>query len=158
MGTTCESRTSYEKKGSTVVTIEVDKTVHDAISKLNAHGIGALIVTRETGDIAGIITERDVLRECGERCSHLTQSSEPRAEACAAMVRDAMTKDLVIGVPDDDLTYVMGIMSNNRVRHLPVVDDGKLVGIISLGDVVNAHVDETEFENRQLKDYIHGAS
>ena len=146
------------EKGGTVVTIEVDKTVHDAISKLNAHGIGALIVTGERGEIAGIITERDVLRECGERCSHLTQSSEPGAEACTAMVRDAMTKDLVIGVPNDDLTYVMGIMSNNRVRHLPVVDEGKLIGIISIGDVVNAHVDETEFENRQLKDYIQGAS
>jgi CBS domain-containing protein len=146
------------QKGGSVVTIEADKTVHDAISKLNEHGIGALIVTGEGGEIGGIITERDVLRECGERCTRLTQSSESGGDACPAMVRDAMTKDLVIGVPDDDLKYVMGIMSKNRVRHLPVVDDGELVGIISIGDVVNAHVDQTEFENRQLKDYIQGVS
>ncbi len=67
-----------------------------------------------------------------------------------------MTKEVIIGVPDDDLDYVMGIMTKNRIRHLPVLDAGKLVGIISIGDVVNAHLNETKFENRLLKDYIHG--
>jgi CBS domain-containing protein len=69
-----------------------------------------------------------------------------------------MTKDLIIGVPDDSLDYVMGIMTKNRIRHLPVMDGKKLVGIVSIGDVVNAHLEETEFENRMLKDYIHGVT
>jgi CBS domain-containing protein len=145
------------QKGPHVVTIEEHVTVHDAIRELNHHGIGALIVTGEGGKISGIITERDILRECGERCTHLTGSLKPGESPCPALVQDAMTRDLVIGVPDDDLGYVMGIMTKNRVRHLPVLDDGELVGIVSIGDVVKAHVEETEFENRQLKDYIRGA-
>jgi len=67
-----------------------------------------------------------------------------------------MTKDLVIGVLDDGLDYVMGIMTKNRIRHLPVLDGESLAGIISIGDVVNAHLKETEFENRMLKEYIQG--
>jgi CBS domain-containing protein len=69
-----------------------------------------------------------------------------------------MTADIIIGVPEDDLNYVMGIMTKNRIRHLPVLEQGKLTGIISIGDVVNAHVEEAEFENRVLQDYIHGVT
>ena len=61
-----------------------------------------------------------------------------------------------LGVPDDDIRYVMGIMTKNRIRHLPILDDGKLVGIISIGDVVSASIEETDFENRMLTDYVHG--
>jgi len=67
-----------------------------------------------------------------------------------------MTKDLVIGVPDDDLNYVMGVMTKNRVRHLPILENGHLAGIISMSDLVNAHFEEHVFESRTLKDYIHG--
>ena len=67
-----------------------------------------------------------------------------------------MTKDLIIGVLDDDPNYVMGIMSKNRIRHLPILDDGKLAGIISIGDLINAHLEEKVFENRTLRDYIQG--
>ena len=144
------------EKGTDVVTIDAGRTVHDAICTLNEHGIGSLIVTGEGGDIAGIITERDVLRECGERCVRLEEPPAREETACASLVRDVMSKDVIIGVPDDGLDYVMGIMTKNRIRHLPILDDGKLVGIISIGDVVNAHSKETEFENRLLKDYIHG--
>jgi len=139
------------EKGTDVVTIEADRNIQDAIRMLNEHGIGSLIVTKEGGEIAGIITERDVLRESGER-----SAGEQKATAQERTVRDVMSKDLVVGVPDDDLDYVMGIMTKNRIRHLPIVDEGKLVGVISIGDVVNAHLKETEFENHLLKDYIHG--
>ncbi len=67
-----------------------------------------------------------------------------------------MTTELVIGVPDDRLDYVMGVMTQNRIRHLPIMDSGSLVGIVSIGDVVRAHLQETQYENRMLKDYIHG--
>ncbi len=149
-------RDILQRKGSHVVTIGVGKSVHDAICRLNEHAIGALVVVGQDGEVAGIITERDVLRECGERCVRLTEPPAREEAPCAAFVRDIMSKDVVIGVPDDDLDYVMGIMTKNRIRHLPILDDGKLVGMISIGDVVNAHLKETEFENRSLKDYIRG--
>ncbi len=142
-----------QKRGD-VVAIEVDKTVHDAIRKLNQHAIGALIVTGEGGEISGIITERDILRECGERCAFLREPLEQGRPTCPALVKDVMTKNLIIGLPDDDLSYVMGIMTKNRIRHLPILDGGELLGIISIGDVVNAHVEQAEFENRMLNDYV----
>ncbi len=145
------------QKGSDVVTIAVDKTVHDAICKLNEHGIGALIVTGESGEISGIISERDIMRECGERCAPLEDPAQGHG-ACPGLVKDVMTKDLIIGVPDDDLNYVMAVMTKNKIRHLPILEGGKLAGIISIGDVVNAHVEESDYENRLLKDYIHGVT
>ena len=142
-------------KGSDVKTIGAHETVNDAIRKLNQHGIGALIVTGE-GGICGLITERDVLRECGERCTRYSEPPELRETYCPAQVGDVMTKDLVIGVPDDHLNYVMGIMTKNRIRHLPVIDREELVGIISIGDVVEARLDDTAVENRFLKGYVQG--
>ena len=143
------------KKGSSVVTIEADKTVHDAIGILNERHIGAVVVTDQDGSVKGILSERDVLRQCGECCGSL--ASRPQAgEDGPTLVRDLMTTNLIIGVPDDDIRYVMGIMTKNKIRHLPIIDDGKLVGIISIGDVVSASIEETDFENRMLTDYVHG--
>ena len=146
-----------DRKGTEVVTIGAAATVHDAIVRLNEHRIGALVVTGEAEGIVGIITERDILRECGERCARLVEpgASDPK---CVALVSDVMTRDVIVGVPRDGLSYVMGIMTKNRIRHLPVLDGARLVGIVSIGDVVSAHVDEAEFENRQLKDYIRGVT
>ena len=136
------------EKGGDVVTIEPHRTVWDAIEVLNKHNIGGLIVTGEDGSVAGIITERDILREAGVRCEHVKETR----------IADVMTKDLIIGVPDDQLDYVMVVMTKNRIRHLPILEGEKLVGIISIGDVVNAHLGETKFENRLLKDYIQGVT
>ncbi len=150
-------RDVLRQKGSDVVTIEPDRTLHVAICRLNEYKIGALIVTGGGGEVAGIITERDILRMCGERCVRL---DEPDLDltGCPALVGDNMSRELVIGLPDDELDYVMGVMTQNRVRHLPIMDDGELVGIISIGDVVRAHRQEAEYENRMLKDYIHGVA
>lgn len=145
-------RDVLRQKGGDVVTIEGNRTVHDAICRMNEHRIGALIVTEGGRQIEGILTERDVLRMCGERCVQLDRPGEP----CPMLVRDVMTADVVVGIPDDDLDYVMGIMTQNRVRHLPVLQDGDLVGIVSIGDIVRASLRETEYENRLLRDYIQG--
>ena len=147
-----------ENKGADVQTIDGNETIHDAISKLNQHGIGALVVTEGRDKVAGIITERDILHECGQRCLALKQPSQLTETGCPSLVRDVMTKEVIIGLLDDELDYVMAMMTNNRVRHLPVMDADKLVGIISMGDVVNTHVQEAEHENRLLKDYIHGVT
>ena len=145
-----------QDKGTGVVVIEVGRTVHDAIGKLNEHSIGALIVTGEGEEIVGIITERDILQECGAHCGRLNKPLAPGEAACPTLVQDAMTKDLVIGVLDDGIDYAMGIMTKNRIRHLPILDHKTLVGIISIGDVVSASLKEKVFENRTLRDYIHG--
>jgi CBS domain-containing protein len=143
-------------KGSEVVTIAPDRTVHDAIAEMNRHKIGALVVTDQTGEIQGIVTERDVLRMCGEQCVHLDDPSLVGTD-CPILVSEIMTTDLVIVVPDDTLDYAMGVMTSNRVRHLPVLDEGRrLAGVVSIGDVVKVHLNEVEYENRMLKDYIQG--
>lgn len=143
-------------KGTEVVTISPDQTVHDAICELNRHKIGAIVVADEIGEIRGILTERDILHMCGERCGRLDDLSAAGTE-CPAVVSDVMTAELVITVLDDTLDYAMGVMTQNRVRHLPVLDEGRLAGIVSIGDLVRALLSEAEYENRMLRDYIHGA-
>lgn len=133
------------QKGSHVRTIGPDSTVRDAIRTLVEHRIGSLLVT-EGDEIVGIITERDILREACHHAGRLDQRQ----------VREAMTAELIVGVPDDDLNYAMGVMTKNRIRHLPVMDGRKLQGIISIGDLVWASLTEAEFENRNLKEYITG--
>lgn len=131
-------------KGTAVVTIRPEATIHDAMTMLVNHRIGSLVVTDEQGRIIGIITERDILRECAARSEQVKNTR----------VQEVMTTNPIIGVPDDEVGYVMGIMTNNRIRHLPIMAGERLEGIISIGDVVKAQLEETEFENRYLKDYI----
>lgn len=136
------------KKGSHVVTIEPQKTVWDAIQILNEHKIGAAVVTEAGGHVVGILSERDILQAASKQRESIKETA----------IADIMSTDLIIGVAEDRLDYVMGVMTQNRIRHLPVMDGEELVGIISIGDVVNAHLQEAEFENRRLKDYIHGVT
>lgn len=138
-------REILERKGHEVVTVGPDGTVLDAMRILVEHDIGSVVVT-EGGDVVGILTERDVLR-LGAR--------DPAALA-STRVGEAMTEDLVVGTPGDDIGYCMEIMTRNRVRHLPVMEGGELRGIVSIGDVVNASRRDKEAENRYLKDYIRG--
>src|SRR5690606_37217927 len=92
----------------------------------------------------GIITERDILRACAEQ----------RAPLTSLLVRDYMSAELVTGGSADSVRDTMGQMTDHRIRHLPIVDDGRLVGLISIGDVVKAHYHETQVENHLLKSYI----
>jgi CBS domain-containing protein len=131
-------------KGTAVMTIHPEATLYDALAALVHHRIGSLVVTDDAGKVVGIITERDLLRECATRGERLKE----------LQIREVMTTHLIIGVPDDDVGYVMGIMTQNRIRHLPIIDGQRLEGLISIGDVVKAQLEETEFENRYLKDYI----
>lgn len=150
------TRDVLAKKGTDVITIGADATLHDAVCRLNEHGIGALVVTGDDGEVRGIVTERDILRVCGEQNLFLGGSGEARVGEEPLLVRDAMTEDVVVGVPRDRIDYVMGVMTERRIRHLPIVEDGRLAGMISIGDVVNAQVVEAEFEIRMLKGYVHG--
>lgn len=131
-------------KGTDVQTINPDATIQDVMDVLVERRIGSLVVCTAAGEITGIITERDVLCECAQ---HSDQVRNTR-------VRDIMTTRLIVGTLDDEVGYVMGIMTHNRIRHLPIIVDHRLVGLISIGDVVKAQLEETEFENRYLREYI----
>lgn len=133
-------------KGSSVVTVDPTRPIQAAVHVLVEHNIGAVVVT-EGADVVGILSERDVLR--------LLARGTPPLEACT--VADIMSTDLVVGVPDDAVDYAMAVMTNNRVRHLPVLEDGRLAGIVSIGDLVNATLSDLQAENRWLRDYVQGA-
>lgn len=133
------------RKGRDVHTVGPKQTVTQAVRLLVTHGIGSLMVV-ESGEIRGIITERDILRLVDRDPSALTTMK----------VEEAMTRELVVAVPGDDVQHVMNVMTNHRVRHLPVVEGGSLYGIISIGDVVNEMRRDAESENQHLKQYVQG--
>jgi CBS domain-containing protein len=135
-------------KGTEVITVAPDQAVLAAVEILSEHRIGALVVQSGDDAVEGIISERDVLN---------LVAGDPGAVAVTP-VRDVMTRDVIVGVPSDDLDYVMNTMTNNRIRHLPIMEDGRLHGILSIGDVVNALRRSVESENRHLRDYIHGVA
>jgi CBS domain-containing protein len=131
-----------------LLTIDPSKTVHDAIRILCEHNIGALPVCDGNGEVLGIITERDVLRLCaGASCQ----------DALKLRVEAAMTRNLIICVPDDSIENAMHVMTQKRIRHLPILDGRKLVGILSIGDVVKAKLDDASAEIRFLRDYMTGS-
>ena len=119
---------------------------------------GTTATTVESSEICGIVTERDVLRTCGKHCGHLGGALTHQDTTCTALVRDAMTKDedLIIALPGDDLDYVMRVMTRKGVKHLPVLDEGKLAGVIAMADVAKVQVEDSQFELRMLRDYVHG--
>lgn len=133
-------------KGTEVATIGVQETICDAVRALVEKNIGSLLVLDEKGAIAGIITERDILKECDQRFQSIDKTK----------VKDVMTKKLIVASPDDDVDYVENIMTENRIRHLPIVSGEKLEGIISIGDLVNVQRAQCKVENRYLKAYISG--
>jgi CBS domain-containing protein len=135
-------------KGDAVYTITPEETVEQAVGKLVEHNVGSLVVCPEEnggkGQLAGIITERDILHACASgKCAMETMT-----------VAQAMTAELVTASPDDMVEKMMGLMTAKRIRHLPVLVDGKLVGLVSIGDVVKAQHDHLAMENQFMKDYI----
>jgi CBS domain-containing protein len=132
-----------ELKGDVVHTIGPRETLADVVRKLVAWNCGSLVVC--DGDrMVGIITERDILRASAD----LSQPLE------AVAVESRMTAEVVTGTPDDRVQDVMGLLTEKRIRHLPVLQDGRLVGMISIGDVVKAQHDRLTMENHYLKNYI----
>lgn len=130
-----------------VFTIDQSRSVADAITQMVENGIGSVIVT--SGEVpVGMFTERDVLKVWKNQPGDFKFSD--------IAVREGMTRELIVVSPTDDLDYVMSIMIKNRIRHLPVVEEGKVVGMISIRDVVRAQVSNLRVENHYLKEYIGG--
>jgi signal-transduction protein with cAMP-binding, CBS, and nucleotidyltransferase domain len=132
-------------KGNQVWTISKNSTVFDALKLLAQNKIGSLMVI-EDGQVAGIFTERDYARKVG------LIHGKPE-EIC---IEEVMTKELITVDPKKSVKECMVLMTNNRIRHLPVMEEGKLVGMISVGDVVKDMIEELEFHVEQLTNYITG--
>jgi CBS domain-containing protein len=135
------------KKSPRVITITPDQSLHEASRLLAEHNIGALVVVNQAQTPVGIVSERDIVRAFATTGNQmLTQT-----------VSDVMTKDLIVAVPEDELDHVSNVMTHKRIRHLPVISNDELIGIISIGDVVKAQLDYFEGEALNLRHYITGS-
>ena len=132
-----------EEKGHDVLEIEADASVLEAVKRMVEANVGSLLVT-ERGEIRGIVTERDYLRR-------VTIEGRTGSETC---VREIMSSPLIVATPQTSIDECMAVMTDRRIRHLPVADRGGVVGIVSIGDVVKFKSKQQSFEIQYLTDYI----
>ena len=135
-----------DSKGHEVYSVSPDTSVLDALKLMAEKGIGAVLVLEEDGGIAGIMSERDYARK-------ITLKGKSAAET---LVSEIMTADVITVSPDQKIEECMTVMVDKRIRHLPVLDAGKLIGILSIGDVVKEMISEQKFLIEQLETYIRG--
>lgn len=131
-------------KGNNVVTVRSDDTIDTFVHKLNLERIGAAIVSDDGSSVEGIISERDVARGLAEY----------RKELLAMPVSKLMTRSVLTCSPEDSVKDVMELMTQRRVRHLPVMAEGKLAGVVSIGDVVKNRLEDMQMETNVLRDYV----
>lgn len=135
-------------KGPEVFTIGEEKTINQATDVLINNQIGSLLVLNGEGKIVGIFSERDALRECHNN----------EGKCGEVQIKNVMTKKIIFAEAEDDVNYVLGIITKNRIRHVPVMKDKRLVGIVSIGDLVKHLLHEQQFDNKYLLDYIQGTT
>ncbi|MDX9840258.1 MAG: CBS domain-containing protein [Desulfobulbus sp.] len=134
-------------KGSKVYTINENSTLMAATAKFFSNKIGSLIVVNDKEEIVGIIAPNDILKAVHEGC----------VENCSLqLVNQVMTKNLLCASEEDTIDYIQAVMTENRIRHIPIMDKTELKGLVSIGDVVSAQIKIHEVENHYLKDYIDG--
>ncbi|HEV7825609.1 MAG TPA: CBS domain-containing protein [Actinomadura sp.] len=134
------------RKGDTVATVRPDASVSELLSRLATHNVGALVVSEDAVTVAGIVSERDVVRRLHVEGAGLLQHK----------VRDIMTADVATCAPAHAVDDLMRVMTERRIRHVPVLVDGRLAGLVSIGDIVKHRIGELEDETHQLESYIHG--
>jgi CBS domain-containing protein len=132
------------QKGDFVATIRPDASVIDALAELAEHGVGALVVSRDGRTPDGVVSERDVARRLNDSGPSILDSS----------VASIMSSTVRCCAPEDEVESLMATMTTHRIRHVPVLRDGGLVGIVSIGDVVKSRMDELDADRRALVDYI----
>jgi CBS domain-containing protein len=133
-----------QTKGNTVHTVSAGAPLSEAVALLNREKIGAVVVVDAKGKVAGILSERDIVRRLG---------GDP-VELLAQPVRQAMTAKVITTHARASVSELMELMTTDRIRHVPVVENGELTGIVSIGDVVKRKIEEAEKEASALKDYI----
>ena len=132
------------QKGTEVITTGPEMSLADAAKLLSNRRIGAVIVTDPPGQAVGILSERDIVRTLAAR----------REDWMRLKVADAMTRNVITCAPEDSIASLMALMTERRFRHVPVKDGDRLVGIVTLGDVVKCHVEEVEREAAAMREYI----
>lgn len=135
--------TILKDKGHNVVSIPADATLKQAADLLGEKRIGAVVVADKNG-LAGILSERDIVRAV----------SKFGKDALGKPVSETMTRNVITCAPSDTVDHLMGVMTGGRFRHVPVLDKGEMIGLVSIGDVVKYKIAETEMEAEQLKIYI----
>lgn len=135
-------RDVLKSKGTTVVTVGPDELIWSVLRRYRRHGIGALVVTDENGDLLGLLSERDLVNGLTTRGKALLE----------LRVRDVMSTSVPTCRPTDSVGHVMAMMTDHRTRHLPVMVSGQLEGLISIGDAVKARLGDVELENKVLRD------
>jgi CBS domain-containing protein len=133
-----------DKKGANAVTVAESASVAAAVHIMHQHRVGSVIIPSAGGEPIGILTERDIIR----------LYAEGRSQFEHLLVKDCMTTGLILAKPDDEVTEVMTVMTQRRFRHMPVVQAGQIIGVISIGDLVKAQLEEIAEEARALRDYI----
>ncbi len=133
-----------DKAVPTVLTVAPDLSVRELLTRLAEHNVGALVVSADGAALDGIVSERDVVR-------HLDRDPE----VLSAPVRTIMTTEVHSCAPDADLDDLMSAMTERRIRHVPVLDGGRMIGIVSIGDVVKHKISALQFERDQLDSYVH---
>jgi CBS domain-containing protein len=132
------------KKGSAVITVAPHETIASLLELLAQHNIGAVVVSPDGAEVVGIVSERDVVRQLHHRGAPLLD----------APIAEIMTTDVYTSDPDDDVREVAAAMTDRRIRHIPVVVDGKLAAIVSIGDIVKARMDQLAEERDHFEAYI----
>lgn len=133
-------------KGRSVVVERAETSIHEVVRNLAERGIGAIVIVEDGDRVAGIVSERDVMRAIGTS-----------GAACLEQpVGKIMTRNVVTCTETDTVTHLMGVMTAGRFRHVPVVAGERLVGLVSIGDVVKNHIAEVELEANALKSYVAG--
>ena len=126
------------------ITAREGTTVSEAMALLIDNRISCLPVVNDKIELIGIVSDKDIFKAAHKNPEGFTRG----------VVKDLMTTDLIVGLADDDSDYIAGLMTNNRIRHIPIVESKRLVGLLSLGDMVKSRLSNMEIENRYLRQYI----
>lgn len=135
-----------ESTARKVITTTVDVSIDSAMDTLIGNNIGCLPVVGDKGQLIGIISDKDIFRKI-----HQTGGKYHDLK-----VGEIMSTELIIGLPEDDLAYIAGLMAKNWIRHIPIMDNEKVIGLISSRDIIKAEAQRTEIENRYLRLYLDG--
>ena len=138
-----------QNKGREVVTTTTDTPIETAMGTLIKRKISCLPVVDDNDKLIGIVSDKDIFRKL----------YETKGDGMHVTIGEIMTTDLIVGVPDDTVAYIAGVMTNNRIRHIPIIeshDGNDLVGLLSVGDIVKTRMEDMKVENRYLREYIAG--
>jgi len=134
-------------KAQETITARPETKISEAMRLLIVNKISCLPVVNESANLLGIISDKDIFNKIYDDPDNFRAST----------VIDLMSKDLIVGVLDDEVSYIAGVMTNNRIRHIPIVENKQLTGLVSVGDVVKTQMENIQIENRYLKQYIDGS-